>query len=52
MGENCNGHLALKRLQNRHIGQNLKLHPTNTVVGIWKEEMKPWEGKEPWLFPS
>ena len=38
-------------LTNRHIGQNLKLHPTNIVLGVWEEEMKPWEGKHT-LHPS
>ncbi|KAH6985373.1 long chain fatty alcohol oxidase [Ilyonectria destructans] len=32
-------------LKNRHIGKHLKLHPTNMVIGIWKEDMNPWEAK-------
>jgi hypothetical protein len=31
--------------QNPHIGRNLYLHPVNFVGGIYKEDVKPWEGK-------
>ncbi|OLN95349.1 Long-chain-alcohol oxidase FAO2-like protein 1 [Colletotrichum chlorophyti] len=31
-------------LTNRHIGQNLRLHPTTIVIGVWKEDLRPWEG--------
>ncbi|OLN81826.1 Long-chain-alcohol oxidase FAO2-like protein 2 [Colletotrichum chlorophyti] len=31
-------------LTNRHIGQNLHVHPCNFVGGYWKEDVKPWEG--------
>jgi choline dehydrogenase-like flavoprotein len=31
-------------LKNRHIGKNLKLHPTCCVGGIFDEDMNPWEG--------
>jgi choline dehydrogenase-like flavoprotein len=31
-------------LKNRHIGKNLKIHPTICVGGIFEEEMRPWEG--------
>jgi choline dehydrogenase-like flavoprotein len=31
-------------LKNRHIGKNLKLHPTCIVGGIFDEEIRPWEG--------
>ncbi|KAI9740775.1 MAG: hypothetical protein M1818_004740 [Claussenomyces sp. TS43310] len=31
-------------LTNKHIGRNLHLHPVNFVVGVFKEEVRPWEG--------
>ncbi|XMA08295.1 hypothetical protein WAI453_001086 [Rhynchosporium graminicola] len=31
-------------LQNPHIGQNLYLHPVNTVNMVFKEDVRPWEG--------
>jgi choline dehydrogenase-like flavoprotein len=31
-------------LKNRHIGKNLKLHPTCCVGGIFDEDIRPWEG--------
>ena len=31
-------------LKNRHIGKNLKLHPTICVGGIYDTELRPWEG--------
>jgi len=31
-------------LKNRHIGKNLKLHPTCNVGAIYDEEIRPWEG--------
>ncbi|KAM0284819.1 hypothetical protein ACHAQH_001740 [Verticillium albo-atrum] len=31
-------------LTNRHIGQNLYVHPCNMVGAYWKEEVTPWEG--------
>jgi long-chain-alcohol oxidase len=36
----------LKRsgLQNSHIGRHLALHPATAVVGVFDEELKPWEG--------
>ncbi len=36
----------LKRsgLTNPNIGKNLKLHPATAVMGIFDEELKPWEG--------
>jgi long-chain-alcohol oxidase len=36
----------LKRsgLQNPNIGKNLRLHPATAVMGVFDEELKPWEG--------
>jgi choline dehydrogenase-like flavoprotein len=31
-------------LKNRHIGKNLKLHPTCCLGGIFDEDIRPWEG--------
>jgi choline dehydrogenase-like flavoprotein len=31
-------------LQNHHIGQHLHLHPVSNVTGIFREEVRPWEG--------
>ncbi|KAH6694116.1 long chain fatty alcohol oxidase [Plectosphaerella plurivora] len=31
-------------LTNRHIGHHLRLHPTSMIMGIWKEDMTPWQG--------
>ena len=36
--------------QNRHIGRNLYLHPVNIVGGVWKEDIKPWEGESKYLL--
>ncbi|KAL2752686.1 hypothetical protein ACRALDRAFT_2044463 [Sodiomyces alcalophilus JCM 7366] len=38
--------LLLRRsgLTNRHIGQNLRVHPCNMVGAYWKEPTTPWEG--------
>ena len=30
--------------QNWQIGRNLYLHPVNLLAGVWKEDVKPWEG--------
>lgn len=30
--------------QNRHVGQNLHLHPCNFVTAEYKEDVRPWEG--------
>ncbi|PNH66212.1 hypothetical protein VD0002_g3083 [Verticillium dahliae] len=37
-------------LTNRHIGQNLYVHPCNMVGAYWKEEVTPWEGKHNQTF--
>ena len=29
---------------NRHIGKHLKLHPATAVMGVFDEQLKPWEG--------
>ncbi len=31
-------------LDNEHIGQHLHLHPVSNVCGVFKEEIRPWEG--------
>jgi choline dehydrogenase-like flavoprotein len=31
-------------LRNEHIGRHLHLHPVSTVSGIFREEIRPWEG--------
>jgi long-chain-alcohol oxidase len=31
-------------LQNRNIGRNLKVHPVAVVMGVYDEELRPWEG--------
>ena len=31
-------------LSNAHIGRHLHLHPVSNVCGIFKEEIRPWEG--------
>jgi len=31
-------------LKNPQIGQNLYLHPVNTVTMVFKEDVRPWEG--------
>lgn len=31
-------------LKNKHIGRNLYLHPVNIVVGVYPEDVRPWEG--------
>ncbi|OBT91780.1 hypothetical protein VE01_09366 [Pseudogymnoascus verrucosus] len=31
-------------LKNRHIGRNLYLHPVNIISGLFKEDVRPWEG--------
>jgi choline dehydrogenase-like flavoprotein len=36
----------LKRsgLQNPNIGKHLRLHPATAIMGVFDEELKPWEG--------
>ena len=34
-------------LKNWQIGRNLYLHPVNLLAGVWKEDVKPWEGMYP-----
>jgi len=36
--------LGRSGLQNKNIGQHLKLHPATAVMGVFDEELKPWEG--------
>jgi choline dehydrogenase-like flavoprotein len=31
-------------LRNEHIGRHLHLHPVSNVSGIFREEIRPWEG--------
>ena len=31
-------------LRNEHIGRHLHLHPVSNVAGIFREEIRPWEG--------
>ncbi len=31
-------------LRNPSIGKNLRLHPATAVMGVYDEELKPWEG--------
>jgi long-chain-alcohol oxidase len=31
-------------LQNPNIGKHLRLHPATAVMGVFDEELKPWEG--------
>ena len=31
-------------LRNEHIGRHLHLHPVSNVTGIFREEVRPWEG--------
>ncbi|KAI9809158.1 MAG: hypothetical protein M1825_002448 [Sarcosagium campestre] len=31
-------------LRNPQIGRNLRLHPVCIVVGVWPDEIRPWEG--------
>ncbi|KAF8848869.1 putative long-chain-alcohol oxidase FAO2 [Acephala macrosclerotiorum] len=31
-------------LTNHQIGKNLYLHPVNFVIGVYKDDVKPWEG--------
>ncbi|KAI9690247.1 MAG: hypothetical protein M1822_009208 [Bathelium mastoideum] len=31
-------------LRNPNIGHNLHIHPVSLVLGIWDEEVRPWEG--------
>jgi choline dehydrogenase-like flavoprotein len=31
-------------MQNRHIGQNLHLHPANFVHGVYDQDTEPWKG--------
>ncbi|HZC64950.1 MAG TPA: GMC family oxidoreductase, partial [Candidatus Dormibacteraeota bacterium] len=31
-------------LRNAHIGKHLHLHPVSNVCGIFREEIRPWEG--------
>jgi choline dehydrogenase-like flavoprotein len=31
-------------LRNEHIGRHLRLHPVSNVSGIFREEIRPWEG--------
>ncbi|ROT35862.1 long-chain fatty alcohol dehydrogenase [Sodiomyces alkalinus F11] len=44
-GALCSPLLLLRSgLTNRHIGQNLRVHPCNMVGAYWKEPTIPWEG--------
>jgi choline dehydrogenase-like flavoprotein len=38
--------LLLERsgIQNPHLGKHLKLHPVNTLFGVFDEDIMPWEG--------
>jgi long-chain-alcohol oxidase len=36
--------LVRSGLRNRSIGQNLHLHPVTLVLGVFDEEIRPWEG--------
>jgi len=31
-------------LRNEHIGRHLHLHPVSNVIGVFDEEIRPWEG--------
>jgi choline dehydrogenase-like flavoprotein len=35
----------LLTIQNPQIGRNLYLHPVNSVAAVYKEDVRPWEGK-------
>ncbi len=45
----CRKVLTIWPIKNRHIGRNLYLHPVNVVAAVFKEDVKPWEGKTPIL---
>ncbi|KAI5238258.1 long-chain fatty alcohol dehydrogenase [Aureobasidium subglaciale] len=38
--------LLLERsgIQNPHLGKHLKLHPVNTLFGVFDQDIMPWEG--------
>jgi long-chain-alcohol oxidase len=38
------GLLLRSGLRNEHIGRHLHLHPVSNVSGIFREEIRPWEG--------
>ena len=31
-------------LENKNVGRNLRLHPVTVLVGVYDEELRPWEG--------
>jgi choline dehydrogenase-like flavoprotein len=36
--------LLRSQVENKHIGQHLKLHPVSTVAGVYNEKIYPWKG--------
>lgn len=37
-------------LRNRNIGRGLRLHPGTAIVGIFEEELRPWQGTMQAIF--